>query len=630
MTTAIAPVTIELYPEQKELINAIYAAIKQRKPNRILAVAPCGFGKTLITAKIAYDSTIRRDNNLLFIVPFVSLIPQAVKEFARFQIWAGVIAGGYKEHRTKRVQVATIQTLRGGRDISWFVPDIVVADEAHITSFDTWMLRQFPYVRDGIIIDRTAHLHKEIETLGFDFGDYSKTFAEVQNNFKELAKIHHPDHGGDPDRMMAINEAWAMLKKHRHLFSEKPAFENHSRQPWLYIGLTATPFRNSKHQSFGDLFYHQVNGLTPGEMVKLALETNFERGLVPCIYYGVQGANLDRIREVDGDYDQHQLGIAVSDPKVVENAVKGYIQFCENRPFICFAVNHRHVDALSAEFTKAGIVTEVIKATTKPKDREAIYERVSAGKTKGIVSVDCIGTGFDLPLISAIIFCRPTKSLNIWMQGVGRGGRRWLGKKDCIVIDQGGNSYIKSGNRFIKRHGFIEDIVYGDLTQSKDPSPDEAPVKECPSCIALIRSLNMICPCCGYEFPKGEKKTPQADLVLLVPDNKKKYYDHYRRKLKECYLRNVDPTAAAMWTREFYQRDHPRLTGFWVHKAWRKGAVFGDSPTIDDITHYADYLRRCQARTKTTKHQAEWWFDMNMNHEFGEDWKSKIEQLTHA
>jgi len=104
-------------------------------------------------------------------------------------------------------------------------------------------------------------------------------------------------------------------------------------------------------------------------------------------------------------------------------------------------------------------------------------------------------TGFDAPNIDCVALLRPTLSPGLFYQMCGRGFRLHPGKRDCLVLDYGGN---------VLRHGPVDQIR---LQDNHGGNGGSAPAKECPACRALISAGYAVCPDCGYEFPKPERAT---------------------------------------------------------------------------------------------------------------------------
>jgi DNA repair protein RadD len=116
-----------------------------------------------------------------------------------------------------------------------------------------------------------------------------------------------------------------------------------------------------------------------------------------------------------------------------------------------------------------------------------------SGKLKYLCNINVLTTGFDAPNIDCIAMLRPTMSPGLYYQMTGRGFRLHESKKDCLVLDFGGN---------IVRHGPVDCLRITDAAVRGD---GDAPAKECPGCFEIIHAAYARCPVCGYEFPPPEK-----------------------------------------------------------------------------------------------------------------------------
>jgi DNA repair protein RadD len=117
---------------------------------------------------------------------------------------------------------------------------------------------------------------------------------------------------------------------------------------------------------------------------------------------------------------------------------------------------------------------------------------------KYLCNVNVLTTGFDAPHIDCIALLRPTMSPGLFMQMVGRGFRMHAGKRDCLVLDFGGN---------VERHGPVDQVRVQDPAL---PGHGPPPAKECPECHSLIATGYARCPDCGYAFPPPEKQPHEA------------------------------------------------------------------------------------------------------------------------
>ena len=135
----LRPYQLDCARELKEIV---------RSGNDPLLIAPTGSGKTVIWTKFLSDQTRRSGKTALVIVPRKSLVIQAIKELEAWGLDVGAIAGSMKESRRCPIQVSTYQTL-GVRDISWFDPDYLVLDEAHLSAFPESVRRLLPQNQKG-------------------------------------------------------------------------------------------------------------------------------------------------------------------------------------------------------------------------------------------------------------------------------------------------------------------------------------------------------------------------------------------------------------------------------------------------------------------------------------------------
>ena len=131
---------------------------------------------------------------------------------------------------------------------------------------------------------------------------------------------------------------------------------------------------------------------------------------------------------------------------------------------------------------------------TPDKERVKTIADFRAGRVKYLVNVNVLTHGFDAPNIDCIAMLRPTLSPGLYYQMVGRGFRLCEGKKDCLVLDYGGN---------VLRHGPVDAIR---IREPGSNDNGETPAKKCPECNALIAAGYATCPQCGYIFPPPERQ----------------------------------------------------------------------------------------------------------------------------
>ena len=194
--------------------------------------------------------------------------------------------------------------------------------------------------------------------------------------------------------------------------------------------------------------------------------------------------------EVEDLMDQDELVGAACDEIVA--------QTINRNATLIFASGVKHgqhiVDVLRREH---GVECGFVCGETPTPERDATLGRFKASELKYLCNVNVLTTGFDAPNIDCVALVRPTMSPGLYYQMVGRGFRLHASKKDCLVLDFGGN---------VLRHGPVDAIQ---LT-TMDRGDGEAPAKECPECQAVIAAGFATCPQCGFVFPPPERKQHDA------------------------------------------------------------------------------------------------------------------------
>jgi hypothetical protein len=141
-------------------------------------------------------------------------------------------------------------------------------------------------------------------------------------------------------------------------------------------------------------------------------------------------------------------------------------------------------------------------------DRDAVVAAFAAGTIRVLVTVDVVSEGFDIPAAGCAILLRPTASLGLYLQQVGRVLRPAPGKDAAIILDHVGN---------VTRHGFPDDIRQWTLEHGArraggtQPTPS---VRTCPACFASFRPAP-ICPCCGVEYQPTQYELQQIEGELI-------------------------------------------------------------------------------------------------------------------
>lgn len=254
-------------------------------------------------------------------------------------------------------------------------------------------------------------------------------------------------------------------------------------KPRYVIGYTATPYRIGRK---GHTYWDDV--VTP----VTASELRQGGYLVPTKIYCPSKPDLSKVAIVNGDYKQDQLAKVMSKAKVYGDLVGHYKRLSSNRPAICFCVTVEHSKAAAEAFNEAGIKAYHIDADTPQKDRDKIVAEFKKRKRSNFVlcNVNVFSTGVDIPEVKTLILARPTRSLVLYLQQVGRGLRPVEGKKDCLILDHGGNC-LRFGSPY---QSFTPQLK--DAEKNKREKVVNR-FKECSRCSYLLSLNAKVCTACG-------------------------------------------------------------------------------------------------------------------------------------
>lgn len=196
------------------------------------------------------------------------------------------------------------------------------------------------------------------------------------------------------------------------------------------LGLTATPWRTDG-SSLADLFESSVLVATPAELVA-------RRFLVPVVGFTYDRPDLSGVKVVAGDYDDAAAGEVMRARVLLDRVVERWREQAGGLPTVVFACTIAHSKELVQSFRAAGVVAEHLDGTTPKPEREAILARLRSGETQVVGNVGVLTEGWDEPRVGCVVLARPTKSVGLYLQMVGRGRRPAPGKEVLRLHDHTG------------------------------------------------------------------------------------------------------------------------------------------------------------------------------------------------
>lgn len=244
------------------------------------------------------------------------------------------------------------------------------------------------------------------------------------------------------------------------------------------LGLTATPYRlamgwiyryhyrgfvRGSDEEQGKPFQHCIYELPLSYMISRGYLTKPEMVNVAVAHYDFSALAQDRF----GEYAEKDVNQLLNKHKRVTRAIIEQVMelVIERRGVMIFAATVDHAREITGYLPEHQ--TALVTGATDLRDRDLLIQRFKQRQLKYLVNVSVLTTGFDAPHVDFIAILRPTQSVSLYQQIVGRGLRLDEGKQDCLVMDYAGNSV---------------NLHHPEVGEPK-PNPDSEPVQVfCPGC----------------------------------------------------------------------------------------------------------------------------------------------------
>ncbi len=241
------------------------------------------------------------------------------------------------------------------------------------------------------------------------------------------------------------------------------------------LGLTATPYR----LGMGWIYQYHTRGQVRTEESRFFRDCIFELPIrylldenfltparmmdAPVLSYDfsqLKPANTGRYKEAEMDMVIDKAKRAT--PQIVEQIIQ-YAR--ERKGVMIFAATVRHAQEIHGLLPEGE--TAIVIGDTPTPERDAIIQAFKNREIKYLVNVSVLTTGFDAPHVDLIAILRPTESVSLYQQIVGRGLRLSEGKNECLVLDYAGNCY---------------DLYQPEVGDPKPDSTSEIITIPCPAC----------------------------------------------------------------------------------------------------------------------------------------------------
>ncbi|TWX64334.1 DEAD/DEAH box helicase [Colwellia demingiae] len=479
----------QLRDYQQDAVSSVLKHFRKSNESAVI-VLPTGSGKSLVIAELARLAK----RKILVLTHVKELVEQNHQKYETYGVTAGIYSAGLKLKETQhQVTFASIQSAARNLDDFSEPYSLIIIDECH----------------------------------------------RVNVASPDLSKEQPNEQSKDKTKDKAKSKPKGESKEQSHESASKPSNSNQYQQiieklmqvnPEVkLLGLTATPYR----LGMGWIYKKHYRGFMRSEE---------KRPFEHCIYelpirYLIKRQYLTEPNLVDatiehydfsslranasGEYSPTDMNHLLNkNPRVTQSIIEQVIELGHKRQGIMiFAATVEHArEVFSYLPTK---LSALITGATDNTERDKLIKAFKRKEIKYLVNVSVLTTGFDAPHVDMIAILRPTQSVSLYQQIIGRGLRLSDNKKDCLVIDYTGNDF---------------DLYHPEVGEKKPNSKSQPVQVVCPSC-EFPNVFWGICDDDGYLVEhygrrcKGLVETGSEEQAYLVESQSQ---CDYRFVFKEC------------------------------------------------------------------------------------------------
>ncbi|MDR3534016.1 MAG: DEAD/DEAH box helicase [Rhodopila sp.] len=329
-----------------------------------------------------------------------------------------------------------------------------------------------------------------LEAFGLDVG-----LVASGKKYDPAPLVHVCSIGALPHRASKIQPPRLIIWDECHHMASPSWSALHQMFPDAYhIGLSATPQRLDG-LGLDDWFDEIIQGPAPRDLIDGGYLSSF-RVFAPTI------PDMRGVHERKGDYLRSDVAKAMDKPTLVGDVVEHYQRITPGKTALVFAVSIEASKNVVERFTAAGISALHVDADTPPDERLAAVEALRERRVQVLSNVELFTEGFDCPAIDALILLRPTKSMTLFRQMIGRGLRTADGKEPTVILDHAGA---------IHEHGMPDEPIEWRLSgpAMRGVPTGEARLRRCSECSG-VHMWARECPECGHVYREDERSIEEV------------------------------------------------------------------------------------------------------------------------
>lgn len=257
------------------------------------------------------------------------------------------------------------------------------------------------------------------------------------------------------------------------------------------LGTTATPSRPD-----GRPLRDVIDTLILGPSMRSLIDGGF---LSDYNYFAPSQIDLTGVHRLGGDYNAKESEARVT-RAVIGDAVEHYRRHADHQPAIVSCVSIAHAESVAQQFHDAGYRAKAVHSVLDQEEIQSAIDGLRDGSIELLMQCELLGEGVDIPGASVLIGLRPTASVVVYLQHVGRVLRRAEGKGRAIILDHVGNW---------ERHGLPDDERHWSLDGRESAPPQPSKYKRCPDCLRIVTLSSIRCEFCGHVWAT----VPQEDRI---------------------------------------------------------------------------------------------------------------------
>ncbi len=322
--------------------------------------------------------------------------------------------------------------------------------------------------------------HEKYESYGINAGIFSAGLGRKESKEKVIfASIQSVARNMDAFKaqfsLLIIDECHRVPENEKSSYRKVISHLQSVNSGIKILGFTATPYR----LGIGWIYQFHTSGKVRSEEARFFRDCIFELPIHFLLNEGfltppklidapILSYDFSKLKASStGIYKEDDLNKAIdkakrATPQIIEQIIT---QSQSRYGVMIFAATVRHAQEILSLLPEAQ--SALIIGDTSLDEREKIIEQFKNRAIKFLVNVSVLTTGFDAPHVDLIAILRPTESVSLYQQIVGRGLRLSPNKKDCLILDYAGNAY---------------DLYQPEIGEIKPNNDSQLATIPCPAC----------------------------------------------------------------------------------------------------------------------------------------------------